>query len=148
MTSPGSRSRSARRWGYLFAAAGNLVLLWVVNLWPGWEAVPFLTDGTTLVLPIVNASLIVGFVLNVTYVLIDQPVWRLLGQIVTTAVSIAVLVRTLQVFPFDFGDPASTWDPIVRGLLVFLIVVSAVGLLGLVVRLLRVLAGRTDVDLD
>lgn len=140
--------RTARHWGYLFAAVGHLLLLWLVNVWPGWQAVPILTDATTQVLPILNASFIVGFVLNVTYVLVDLSGWRLFGQVVTTAVSIAVLIRTLQVFPFDFGEPASIWDPLVRGLLIFLIVASAVGLLGLVVRLFRVLAGNTDVDLD
>jgi hypothetical protein len=33
----------------------------------------------------------------------------------TAGISVAVLVRTLRVFPFDFGDPDSTWDPILPG---------------------------------
>jgi hypothetical protein len=38
--------------------------------------------------------------------------------------SVAVLVRTLRVFAFDFGDASSAWDPITRRVLIFLIVAS------------------------
>ena len=53
MTSHVSHTRPAvagRRAGYAVAIAVNLVLLYLVNVAPGWQAVPFLTESTTEVL--------------------------------------------------------------------------------------------------
>ena len=55
---------TARRSGYVVAAAVNAVLLYLVDVRPGWDAVPFLTADTTLVLGAVNASLVAGLRLD------------------------------------------------------------------------------------
>jgi hypothetical protein len=133
------QSPRARRWGYGIAALINLIVAWGVNIWPGWDAVPFLTSGMTQVLPLVNLSLLVGFLTNLAYLVADPPWFKALGNILTAGISIAVLVRTLRVFPFDFGDSASTWDPITRGILIFLIVASILGLAVQVVQFGRLL---------
>jgi hypothetical protein len=133
------QSPRARRWGYGIAALINLIVAWGVNVWPGWDAVPFLTSGMTQVLPLVNLSLLVGFLTNLAYLVADPPWFKALGNILTAGISIAVLVRTLRVFPFDFGDSASTWDPITRGILIFLIVASTLGLAVQVVQFARLL---------
>ena len=133
------QSPRARRWGYGIAALINLIVAWGVNIWPGWDAVPFLTNGMTQVLPLVNLSLLVGFLTNLAYLVADPPWFKALGNILTAGISIAVLVRTLRVFPFDFGDSASTWDPIARGILIFLIVASTLGLAVQVVQFGRLL---------
>jgi hypothetical protein len=132
-----AKGRTAHRWGYGLSALVNLALAWAVNVWPGWEAVPILDDTTTEVMPLVNLSLLIGFGTNVVYLGFDAPWFKALGHILTSVVSIAVLVRTLRVFPFDFGDSASTWEPITRGLLIFLIVASALGLVSYVVQSVR-----------
>jgi hypothetical protein len=93
----------------------------------------------TQVLPLVNLSLLVGFLTNLAYLVADPPWFKALGNILTAGISIAVLVRTLRVFPFDFGDSASTWDPITRGILIFLIVASTLGLVVQVVQFGRLL---------
>jgi hypothetical protein len=134
-----TQSPRARRWGYGIAALINLIVAWGVNIWPGWDAVPFLTSGMTQVLPLVNLSLLVGFLTNLAYLVADPPWFKALGNILTAGISIAVLVRTLRVFPFDFGDSASTWDPITRGILIFLIVASTLGLAVQVVQFGRLL---------
>ena len=54
---PAHRSTAASRAGHAVAAIINLVILYLVNVWPGWDAVPFLTQSTTQVIGIVNASL-------------------------------------------------------------------------------------------
>ena len=133
------QSPRARRWGYGIAALINLIVAWGVNIWPGWDAVPFLTTGMTQVLPLVNLSLLVGFLTNLSYLVADPPWFKALGNILTAGISIAVLVGTLRVFPFDFGDSASTWDPITRGILIFLIVASTLGLAVQVVQFGRLL---------
>ena len=141
-----AKRRTAHRWGYGLSALVNLVLAWAVNVWPGWEAVPFLDDATTEVLPLVNLSLLIGFVTNLVYMVFDARWFKALGHILTSLVSIAVLVRTLRVFPFDFGDSASTWEPITRGLLIFLIVASILGLVTYVVQFVRSAGGTPEAD--
>ena len=123
----------SRRFGYLVGAAINALLLHLVNTNPGWEAVPFLTDATTEVLGLVNASITLTLVANVVY-LVRDPAWlRALGDVVTTSVSVLAMVRIWQVWPVAF--PAGTvWDEVAR-------VVVAVSLVGGLVAIV-VSAGR------
>ena len=121
-------SRASRRAGYLIAAAINVVLLYLIRVEPGWQAVPFLTDGMTEVLGVVTLSLVAGIVLNLLYVLAD-PRWLVaLGGVVTTAVGVAAMVRLWQVFPFDFEDAATDWAMVVRVVLVVGIVGAGIGI--------------------
>jgi hypothetical protein len=135
-TAPRRRSPASRRFGYVVGTLVNLALLFAVHVWPGWAAVPFLTDATTEVLPILDASLVVGAAVNLVYVVADPPWLRNLGDAVTAAIALAVIVRVLQVFPFTFADEGWAW--IVRlGL-----VGAAVGTgIGIVVALVRMLTG-------
>ncbi len=136
---PDARTGTAsRRVGYAVAAVVNAVLLFLVNRSPGWEAVPFLTDRTAEVIPIVNASLVVGIVANLLY-LVRDPVWlRAAGDIVTTGVGLAALVRIWQVWPVDL---TSGWDLLARVLVGLGVVGSMIGILAAVVRLTRWFAG-------
>src|SRR5436190_9702285 len=43
-----------RRAGYVVGAVVNGMLLLAVNVWPGWQVVPFLTAQTSQVLGLVN----------------------------------------------------------------------------------------------
>ena len=122
------RGRAARRFGYAVAVLVNVAILVLVNRWPGWDAVPFLTGDTEQVLGIVNASIIAGVVANVLFLFADPPWFKALGDIVTTAVGLAAAVRLWQVFPFDFGA-GSAWDTVARVLLVIAIVGSVLGIL-------------------
>lgn len=128
---------AARRVGYLIAAGINVVLLYLVNISPGWEAVPFLTEDTRQVLGLVNLSLVAGLVCNLVYVLVD-PTWlKSLGDLLTTGIGLAVLVRLWQVFPFDFGDSAADWALVVRAVLVVGVIGSAIGIVVQLVSLVR-----------
>lgn len=134
--------------GYGISALVNLIVAWGINVWPGWDAVPFLTEGMTQVLPLVNLSLLVGFVTNVAYLVADPPWFKALGNMLTSGISVAVLVRTLRVFPFDFGESVATWDAITRGILIFLIAASTLGLLVQVVQFVRLLVAGPGVIRD
>jgi hypothetical protein len=135
-------SAGVRRGGYIAAVVVNAVLLWLVHAWPGWEAVPFLTEDTAQVLGLVTASLVVGLVANLVYLLAD-PAWlTAAGAVVTTAVGLAAAVRLLQVFPFDFGDDGSGWELLARILLWVGIVGSIIGIVVNLVALVRALGAR------
>jgi hypothetical protein len=130
-------SVATRRLGYALVAVVNATLLYVVNVWPGWQAASFLTDNTRQVLGLVNLSLAAGLVINVVYLAHDAPRLKLPGDLVTTGIGLAVLVRLWQVFPFDFGGWSVDWSFLVRSLLVVAIVGSAIGILVQFVSLVR-----------
>jgi hypothetical protein len=120
---------AARRAGYAVAVLVNGALLFAVNGWPGWEALPFLTQDTTLVLGLVNASILVSLAANAVYLLHDPPWLRALGDVVTTSVGLAALVRIWQVFPLDFGDSSFDWALVAHVLLGVALVGSVIGIL-------------------
>jgi hypothetical protein len=129
----------SRRVGYTIAVALNVALLVILNETPGWEALPFLTDDFTLVLGVVNASILAGVVANAVYVVRD-PAWlRAVGDIVTTGVGLAALVRLWQVFPVDFTVTAVDLDLVARWVLVLGIVGSVIGIVAAAARLVRAL---------
>jgi hypothetical protein len=129
VTTPATTARPvARRVGYAFGVAANAVLLVLVNRWPGWEELSFLTPDTERVLGIVNLSLAVGLAANLAYLVLDRPVVKRVGDLVTTAVGLAAMVRVWQVFPFDFSDYRFDATVLVRVLLVIGIVGSVIAL--------------------
>lgn len=130
-------SRTARQVGYGVAAGVNAVLLYLVNVAPGWEWLTFLTDNFAEVLGILNASLVVAIVVNLLWVLADPRWFRSLGQVVQSGVGLAVVLTTLDVFPFDFSGWAfdATW--LTRFVLVVAAIGTGIGLLVEVVKLLR-----------
>ncbi|MCV2394112.1 hypothetical protein OEB99_07325 [Actinotalea sp. M2MS4P-6] len=131
-------SPAARRFGYVVAIAVNLVMLGLIVVWPGWQAVPFLTEATTEVLPAVEAQLWTSIAVNVVWILADPRWLRALGETVTSAVGLAAAVRILTVFPFAFEDGTS-WATLARFVLWIAVVGSAIGVLVNAGRVIRAL---------
>ncbi|HYN94333.1 MAG TPA: hypothetical protein VES42_10845, partial [Pilimelia sp.] len=82
-------SVGARNVGYTVGAVVDASLLYLVNVEPGWQAVPFLTDGTRQVLVLVNVSLAVGLVANLVYPAYDPPWFKGLGDLLATGIALA-----------------------------------------------------------
>jgi len=126
-----------RRAGYVVAALLNAAMLYAVHAWPGWEALPFLTEETPQVLGLVTASIVAGLLANIVY-LVSDPAWlRTLGDLVTTSIGLAALIVIWQVFPFDFTAYSFDWELVARVLLVVGIVGSAIGILVAAGKLVR-----------
>jgi hypothetical protein len=133
----------ARRAGFVVAAMINIVMWYAVNVWPGWQVVPFLTDDTRQVLAVVNLSLIVGVLVNLVHVTYDAPRLRPLGDLVTTGVGLIAMIRVLRVFPFDFSDFSFDASSLARVLLIIGIVGAALGVAVQFVTLVRrIIAGE------
>lgn len=130
-----------RKFGYAIAVVINAAILYAINVWPGWQALPFLTDDTRLVLDIVDISLVAGMIVNAVFLVSDRTWVKALGDLVTVAIGLAVLVRIWQVFPFDFPDASFDWALLVRVLLVIAMVGSAIGIVVQFVTLIRSLLG-------
>ncbi len=136
ITESSTPSSVGRRVGYAIGALVNVALLVALNVWPGWDAVPFLTADFEQVLGLINLSLAVGFLTSVANFALDNFGAKALGDLATNVIGIAVSVRLLQVFPFDFSG-GFDWSWIVRTLLVIGVIGSFFGAGAAVVRLLR-----------
>lgn len=138
VTAPVRRpSAAARRLGYIIAAAINAAMVFAVNVWPGWQALPFLTDETPRVLGLVNLTLVVNLIVNVVYVAHDPPWLKALGDLMTAAVGLASTSWVLRVFPFDFTGYAFNWTPLVRIVLIVGVVGCALAIVVQLVTLIR-----------
>jgi hypothetical protein len=133
--------KQVSRGGNLFSVLINAALLWGINVWPGWQAVPFLTPDMTRVLDIVNASLVAGIIANLVFFIIRSRGVQALGNLVVLGIGLSAAMRLWEVFPFDFGNSWSGWPVLFRVFLVLGIVGSIIGALVEVVALFRAMAG-------
>ncbi|EYR63580.1 hypothetical protein N866_19470 [Actinotalea ferrariae CF5-4] len=117
----------ARRAGHVLGALVDVLLLVAVLVWPGWRAVPFLTEEFRGVLGLLLVSLLLNTVAELVYALVDRPRVKAVGDLVTLTVSLLVTLRLWQVFPFDLPD-GTPWETVVRVLLVLGIVGVVVGM--------------------
>ncbi|HEX5198845.1 MAG TPA: hypothetical protein VFW27_02795 [Actinoplanes sp.] len=140
-TTSKSRTPVARRAGYAIAVLVNTLLIYLINVWPGWDVLPFLTAGMTRVLPLINLSLVAGVAVNLVCLAHDARWLVAAGSLVTTSIGLAATVRMWQVFPFDFAA-GSPWPAVVRVLLIVAMAGSVIGIGVQIVTLLRAAAGR------
>ncbi len=111
------------RSGYVGSAVVQAIMLWLVNGWPGWDAVAFLTPETHRVIGLVNATLTVTLVANLVYAVADPPRLKAFGDLVVAVVGLLALVRIRSVFPFELS---SGWDTTVRVLLTVSLAINAI----------------------
>jgi len=130
---PAGTRRAGYGIGILFGAA----LLVILNGSPGWQAIPFLTSGTSQVLWLVNLSLAAGIAANLVYLAYDPPWLKSLGDLVTSGIGLAVAIRIWQVFPFAFHGSSAWWSTAARVLLILVIVGSAMSIVVQAVSLAR-----------
>lgn len=131
--------RVGGRAGYAAAAAVCAVLLWVINVAPGWQAWGFLTAQTADVLGVANLALLVGLASNAAAMVWGTPLLRGLRDALASTFALILLARLFVAFPFDIDSPG--WRIAMRVLLGVLMAVSFVVLVtgwGRVARALHV----------
>lgn len=129
--------RGARQVGYLLSAAINLVLLWVVSNLLQWDWLPFLTEEFDLLVPVVSFSLILSAAINLAYFFFDPKWFKTLGDTINAMVALIVIVRTYQVFPFEFVS--GFWTGAFR---VGLVVVGVAVAIAIVAQTIQLLTGK------
>jgi hypothetical protein len=126
------RAPAGRRLGFAVAVLVNAAMLYAVNVWPGWQAVGFLSDDTREVLHLVNASVVATALANVAYLAHYSRELRALGDAVTTTIGLTALLRIWDVFPFDLADH---WETVARAVLAVGIAGSVIAIVVALVRL-------------
>lgn len=134
-------STSRTRGGSIGSAVVNALLLYGINIWPGWRIVPFLTADMDRVLDLINATLVAGIVVNLVCAVIRSRALLALGNLVSIGIGLAALLRLWEIFPFDFAGNWPGWPVLVRVFLVLGIAGSIIGAIVELVNLFRALAG-------
>lgn len=127
-------SRAARRVGYVVAAGVNIALWYLVNVRPGWQVVPFLTDDVTRVLGLFNLSLLAEAVANLAYVVFDARWFRAGVEVGLSLIGVLLAWQIFDVFPVDFTGLSYDLTTLARVLVIVGLVGSGIGLLAAVVR--------------
>jgi hypothetical protein len=130
-----------RRVGYAIAIVVNVVLFLLVNVWPTWRILPFLTEATQELIVLVNLSLIAGVVVNILNLVLDLAWVKAVGEIITSVIALVVVVRFWIVFPFDFAGSAFDWELVFRILLGLAIAGTVISVIVQVVVLVRLALG-------
>jgi hypothetical protein len=101
-------------------------------------------DEFDQLLPILTASFVASMVVNALFVLADPPRFKALGNMVTSAISLVVAVRTWQVSPFDFSAYAFDWTWVARLVIVVAAVGSGIAMIANLVAVLRPSSTRAE----
>ncbi|MFI5623786.1 hypothetical protein ACIA03_09990 [Nocardioides sp. NPDC051685] len=138
MTTTRRPRTGVRRFGYVVAVLVNLILAWLIAVWPGWDVVPFLTPDTTEVLPFVYASIATSILVNLVYVADDRPAVKATGELVNALVGFVTVMRIWQVFPFDLDGQWVGWEWLVYAALIVGAFGTAIGAIVQLVTLVRI----------
>ena len=126
--------QATRRFGYGVAVAVNIVMLWIVNNLLDWGWPSWLTDDFEQVLPIINVSIVATIVVNLVYIVYDATWFKSMLQVGLLVISLMVTIRLYRVFPFDFSAYSFNWEPVTRGILIFVCVGIGIGLIAELVK--------------
>lgn len=74
---------------------------------------------------------------NIAWIAYDAAWFKSVGNIVQSLFSIAVTIRLLQVFPFDFSAYDFNWEVVTRGVLIVALVGVSIGIVAEAAKLLR-----------
>lgn len=132
---------SAKRVGYLVAAALNGVLLWAAHQLLDWGWPGFLTTDFERVLGLVTASIIASMAVNLALAVNHRGRARAFGDLVTAAFAMAVGLRFWEVFPFDFTGYATDWSTAMR--IALGLGIAATGI-AIIANLVKLVTGSDD----
>ncbi len=134
---PDRRPVAVRRFGYVVAIVVNAVMWYLAHQLPDWEWARFLTSDFDRILPWIDVSFGATIATNILFLAYDPRWFRSIGSIITSAISLGLAIRTLQVFPFDFSTYDVDWSWLARLVTIVAIVGTIIGLIAEAVRLVR-----------
>jgi hypothetical protein len=114
-----AKPRRSKQPDYIAAIAANAIILIIVNEVLNWGILPFLTQDFKQVIPIQNISLAATIVFNAAFLFYDPDWFTSLLKMVLNGVGVAVVLRYMSVFPFDFSAYSGfNWTVLARVMLV------------------------------
>ena len=121
-------SKRARKIGYVVGFMVNSIMLFIVNVRPGWRQLSFLTEDFAGILWLINLSMVSNATANLIYLWYDPAWFKSLCQVGISAIGLGAAIRMLRVFPFDFASYSFNWSALTRLLLALAILGSLVAI--------------------
>lgn len=112
------RRRTDARATYVVGLGLNAGLLVLINVVPGWEAVPFLTPGAEPAIALLNLALIGELVAQSMSMVDERLRLRALASYAISLLCMAAVAQLWVAFPFDFGSAQEAWAGATRMVLV------------------------------
>lgn len=129
--------QAARRGGNVASIIINAVMLYLLDIHPGWRSISFLTPAAAQVTGLVNLTLWAGIASNAVY-FAAEPRWlRAIGDLTTLTIALVTLIRVLGVFPFAFHGSAAFVAVIVRAVLIAGTIGASIGIIYSIAVLIR-----------
>ena len=106
-----------------------------------WNVYPLLTQDFSLVLPILNTTLILCIAGHIVSIVLDKYLWREITIIVLNALGMATVLTFLREFPLDFSVvPNASLATILPTVAIVILVIITVGLgIGALVRFIKLM---------
>lgn len=131
---------AARRVGYVFSIAFNLLFLWIANNLFNWQ-VQWVTREWEDVLTLVNISAIANVVVYVALLCYDKRIFYYVARMLLDIIAIIVSVQMIRVFPFAF-EHLWGWNWL-NAVAPWILLLGIVGIaIGFVVRTARLCTGK------
>jgi hypothetical protein len=124
-----TRSRTRRQLGYAVAVVLSVVLLFVVNVWPTWRALPFVTNGAIQAVIILNVASFVAIVLNLLCFAVDTAWLKPLTEFINAVFAVVFSMEIWRSFPFDFPSDSVDWPLVTRIVIIAAVVGSVIGMI-------------------
>jgi hypothetical protein len=97
-------------------ALGAFGLFLVLNVWPGWQALPVLNTGMVLTIGSIDVALVAIVLCNAFYELSDAPGVRATVHLVIAATTMFTFTRLMRTMPFNL--PGGPWPGVIHWVLV------------------------------
>ncbi|MDN5795756.1 MAG: hypothetical protein L0H79_08390 [Intrasporangium sp.] len=97
-------------------------LFLILNFWPAWSSLPFLTSSMTYSIGAVDLALWSVIAFNVAFLFADAPALRLTAHLVIAMFTMFALTRLLRDFPFALSS--GVWAGVVHWILILGVVVA------------------------
>ena len=123
------RHPKRRQIDYAVAVALNVVLLIVVNAWPTWRALPFVTDDALQAVIILNVASVVAIVFNLLCLAVDTAWLGPLTEFINALFAFVISMELWRSFPFDFTRDSVDWVLVARLVIIAAIVGSVIGII-------------------
>jgi hypothetical protein len=93
----------------------------VLNFWPGWSSIPFLTDGMRLTVGLVDLALWGIIAFNVAFLFSDARGLHLTAHLIIAMLAMLAFTELIRDFPFTLSG---VWVGVVHWILILGVVLS------------------------
>ena len=128
----------------VIAIVANVVLLVVIDVWPTWRALPFVTEDAIIAAALISVAAGSAIVLNALGLVAHRTWLRALTDAIGSAFGLGLVVLLWHTFPFVLPAGTSDWMLLARLALAFGVILFGVTLAAQTVLVLIKISAASD----